>query len=548
MSIGIASTATKQPKPINSEDGVKVTHQLNYQSSSFIGRCVGDRDRYQIEAHLGKGGMGDVYRAIDTRLGKRVAIKLLNASLSSASTTAGLDFKRRFERECAICAALKSENIVQVSDYGITADGQPFYVMEYLEGQTLEQVLKQEPKLSIERTRQIIKQVCAGLKSAHEGITFKTPGVSIDRHIKIIHRDLKPANIFLVATEFGDRVKIIDFGVAKIQSLQLEDPNLTSAFLGTYHYAAPEQFDCQANIDERSDIYCLGIILYEILAGVDPFGLQSQGQKVTGESWVNAHLLKPVMPLRSQPGCEHLSVELEQLVMRCLEKHPQQRFPSVQLLAQALDNEQSASSNQILSGSCTKQHKIDTNQSSHSDLDFFKLKQKFKNIQQWIVQNFHFKEIFAQFQILDRPELMSDPSSKASSRSSSATTFLPSAVNSETLDSCQAELAIYEVFDQFQILNQPELISELQSSDALRHSCLPIPSTSSTVNLELIDNYQTELAIYIGPIAKLVIEQTLKDPQYRQQQKFIEALASYIPDADKANCFRRTFLASNLVQ
>lgn len=131
-----------------------MTDRLTYQSSSFIGRSVGDRNRYQIEAHLGKGGMGDVYRAIDTRLGKEVANKLLNSS-SNASTTAGLEFKRRFERECAICAALKSENVVQVSDFGITTEGQPFYVMEYLEGQTLEQVFKQETKLSVERTRQI---------------------------------------------------------------------------------------------------------------------------------------------------------------------------------------------------------------------------------------------------------------------------------------------------------------------------------------------------------------------------------------------------------
>lgn len=135
-----------------------MTDRLTYQSSSFIGRSVGDRDRYQIEAHLGKGGMGDVYRAIDTRLGKQVAIKLLNLS-NDTLTTEKLEFKRRFERECAICAALNSENIVQVSDFGSTTEGQPFYVMEYLEGQTLAQVLKQEPKLSVERTRQIVAQV-----------------------------------------------------------------------------------------------------------------------------------------------------------------------------------------------------------------------------------------------------------------------------------------------------------------------------------------------------------------------------------------------------
>ncbi len=468
-----------------------MTHQLTYQSSSFIGRSLGDRDRYQIEAHLGQGGMGDVYRAIDTRLGKEVAIKLLNTSLSGTSTTVEIDFKRRFERECAICAALKSENVVQVSDYGITTEGQPFYVMEYLAGQTLEQVLKQELKLSIERTIKIVTQICAGLKSAHEGVIFKTPGVSTDRHIKIVHRDLKPANIFLIPTELGERVKIIDFGIAKIQSLHLENTKLTSNFLGTYHYAAPEQFDCQTNIDERSDIYCLGIILYEMLAGVDPFGLKIQGRQVSGESWIGAHLLRSAIPLRSQPGCEHLSVALERLVMRCLEKHPDRRFSSVQALARALDDEQSASSQKMLEDNFTEQHKININHSFNLNLDLFKIKQKFRHIQQWIGENFHFNGFIGQFQIL----------------------------------------------------TPPELVSSLQSSPALSRSWSSTPLALSAVNSELIKNCQAELTIYIGPVAELIVEQTLKnDAHYHQAQRFIEALASHIPDADNANCFRQTLL------
>jgi len=474
-----------------------VTHQLTYQSNSFIGRSIGDNNRYQIEAHLGKGGMGDVYRAIDNRLGKKVAIKLLSTLSSSASTTAELDFRRRFERECAICAAIQSENVVQVSDYGITAEGQPFYVMEYLEGLTLEQVLKQTSTLSVERTKQIVTQICAGLKSAHEGVIFKIPDVSSERHIKIIHRDLKPANIFLVPTEFGERVKIIDFGVAKIQSLHLENTNLTGAFLGTYHYAAPEQFDCQANIDERSDIYCLGIILYEMLAGVDPFGLKSQGQQVTGESWINAHLLKPVIPLRSQPGCEHLSVKLEQLVMRCLAKHPERRFSSVQALAQALYSEQSESASRILkqiaSGNVTEQHQsLGANHSINSTSYFFELQQKFRNIQQWIRENSRSDKIYKRFRSLTKFEPMSAPSSGVS------------------------------------------------------YSFSPTAFTLSAVNLELINHCQAELAIYIGPIAELIVERTLKnDAHYHQTQRFIEALASHIPDAEDASRFCRTLLTSN---
>jgi serine/threonine protein kinase len=362
------------------------------QANSLIGRSIGDYNRYCIEAHIGKGGMGEVYQAIDTRLGKVVAIKLLKTSSTHASTITELDFKRRFESECAICAALNSENIVQVSDYGITDDGYPFYVMEYLEGQTLEQVLKQESKLSVERAIDIMMQVCSGLRTAHEGVALKTSDIRADQHIKVIHRDLKPANIFLVPTTSGERVKVIDFGVAKIQSLNIESMNFTSTFLGTHHYAAPEQFDCQESTDERADIYCLGIILYEILAGVDPFGLKLPGQRVTGESWIKAHLLKSVQPLRSQIGCESLSIELEQIVMCCLEKNPDRRFCSVQALAQALEQEQN-------SIKCKSSFRDLPNENLENKIQPFDLiysyiqnNEKFKNLRQISTKDFWLKK------------------------------------------------------------------------------------------------------------------------------------------------------------
>jgi serine/threonine protein kinase len=469
-------------------------HQSIQSASPLIGCSVGEHGRYQIEVHLGKGGMGDVYQAIDTRLGKDVAIKLLDVSLSGVSTTAALDFKRRFERECAICAALRSEHIVQVSDYGITDEGQPFYIMEYLVGQTLEQVLKQESKLSVERTKHIMMQVCAGLRSAHEGAIFRTPGASTNQCTKIIHRDLKPANIFLTASDLGEHAKIIDFGVAKIQSLHQDNANLTNVFLGTHHYAAPEQFDHLAHIDERSDIYCLGLILYEMLTGVDPFGLKDRGQKVTGESWVKAHLLQAVLPLRSRKGCEHLSAELERIVIKCLEKRPGDRFSSVQSLAQALNTEQSWTSPKILLGNILEQNKNKISHSFSLALKSFQLERKFRNMQEWILENFDFNRNSSLFQTLPEPKPIESFPSYASSR------FF-----------------------------------------------LPTPFTLSDFNLELIDKCQLELAIYIGPIAKLVVERTLSDIQYHQAQKFIEALASQIPDIDAARHFRRTFLASNSV-
>ena len=291
---------------------------------------VGENQRYHLEKRLGGGGMGDVFLATDTRLGKSVALKLLKESLAGSD-----EMRMRFERELAICAALKSQHIVQVSDYGVTLDGHPFYVMEYLQGQTLGELLRNTHQLPVHQACNIITQVCAGLQPAHEGVVFKQEKRGAER-IKVVHRDLKPANIFLVPTALGDLVKIIDFGIAKIRHLQAEYTNATEVFLGTCHYSAPEQLDAIKDLDERADIYSLGLILYEMLTGVDPFGLDFKQTPVSGERWIFAHAAKAPQSIRSQPGCEQVSPELEAVVLRCLQKSPKERFASVQALSQAL--------------------------------------------------------------------------------------------------------------------------------------------------------------------------------------------------------------------
>jgi len=209
----------------------------------WIGRLIGAPPRYRLDKRLGGGGMGDVFLAMDTRLGQPVALKLLKESLATAG-----DIRKRFERECAICAALKNQHIVQVSDYGLTPEGHPFYVMEYLYGQTLGQLLTLKKQLSVAQTSRIITQVCAGLQLAHEGVVFWGDDATSDQRIKVIHCELKPDNIFLVPTALGELVKIIDFGVAKIRNLQTEQTSVTSEFYGTCHYAAPEQLEVTSNL------------------------------------------------------------------------------------------------------------------------------------------------------------------------------------------------------------------------------------------------------------------------------------------------------------
>jgi WD40 repeat protein/tRNA A-37 threonylcarbamoyl transferase component Bud32 len=294
----------------------------------WIGRSLGDRQRYRLEHRLGSGGMGEVFLAMDTLLGQPVALKLLDTKLSPG------DLRRRFEREVAVVTALRSQHIVRVNDSGVTVEGYPFYVMEYLQGQTLGQLLRREKPLPIERTISIITQVCAGLQLAHQGIILQQGGDVSSRHVKVIHRDLKPDNIFLLPTGLGELVKLLDFGIAKIRSDQAEYTHATSMFLGTYRYAAPEQFEIGQDLDERADIYSLGMILYEMLTGTDPFG--SNEYQMTGATWGVAHLSKPAIPLRAQPGCEQLPRELDAVVMRCLQKIPENRFSSVAELNQAL--------------------------------------------------------------------------------------------------------------------------------------------------------------------------------------------------------------------
>ena len=301
------------------------------QSSPSGALYIGEENRYRLEQQLGEGGMGHVFLATDKRLNKPVALKLLRESLADDRS-----MRIRFDWELKICASLKSEHIVQVSDYGITDAGYPFYIMEYLEGETLAQRLKYTPRLSPEETCLIISQVCAGLELAHDGVRLVDEETGETQTIKVVHRDLKPQNIFLVPTALGDLVKVIDFGIAKIRNLQAEYTNLTNMFLGTCHYAAPEQLEGLKDLDARADIYSLGLMLYEMLTGFDPFGFNFRENRVSVESWLFAHASKTPHPLRSQPNCEHLSETLEAVVMRCLQKSPDDRFNSVRELSQAL--------------------------------------------------------------------------------------------------------------------------------------------------------------------------------------------------------------------
>lgn len=305
---------------------------LTHLSEPWIGRRIGDGQRYRLDKRLGTGGMADVFLATDTLIGKQVALKLLKDTFVGSA-----DLRKRFEREVTVSAALKSEHIVEVSDYGVTDEVQPFYVMEYLRGQTLRQLLQQQQRLTVERTVTIISQVCDGLKLAHEGVILWQDQGRWSEHVQVIHRDLKPDNIFLMPTSLGELVKILDFGIAKIRNNYFEHTKLTSMFIGTIHYAAPEQFATKTTgVDRRTDIYSLGMLLYQMLSGTDPFGLGRNPQEISPMSWFVAHTSEQPIPLRSQIDCEYIQPEIEAAVMQCLQKDPDDRFATVDELKRVL--------------------------------------------------------------------------------------------------------------------------------------------------------------------------------------------------------------------
>lgn len=307
---------------------------MSQGSNSLIGQTIGsgNSQRYLIEELIGSGGTGEVYVALDKQLGKRVALKLLRTHFSHDSK-----MRRCFEREVSLCTAIKSEHVVMVTDFGITEGGQPFYVMELLRGYTLRQLLKQKGRLSVEETKKLAIQICDGLEHAHTGVNVWSNQTQATELVQVIHCDLKPDNIFLVPTVFGDLVKILDFGIAKLRFQEQKDNSapISGGFWGTCRYAAPEQLEENPSIDERADIYSLGMMLYEMLTGTDPFGL-SHSDDTTIMTWAIAHTTKPPIPLKRQPHTEHVPREMETIVMRCIEKDPDKRIPSVVDLKAAL--------------------------------------------------------------------------------------------------------------------------------------------------------------------------------------------------------------------
>jgi serine/threonine-protein kinase len=276
-------------------------------------------NRYQLVGLIGKGAMGRVYQAKDMLLGGViVAVKFLSQTLLNQR------MRDRFYREATICAMLgeKSNHIVRVRDYGVDENEVSFYVMEYLEGEGLSEVIRRQA-LPLPRFLNIARQICLGLQSAHKGIVIE------GKLSAIIHRDIKPSNILIVQDDsFGELVKILDFGIAKL--LQSEGDQ-THSFMGTLAYCSPEQMEGK-ELDKRSDIYSLGVMMFEMLTGEMP--LIADTHSFGG--WYKAHhFISPKSFEAVNPGLK-LPNLLRNLVMSCLAKEPSARPQSVEEVLRVL--------------------------------------------------------------------------------------------------------------------------------------------------------------------------------------------------------------------
>jgi serine/threonine protein kinase len=272
--------------------------------------------RYLLEKRLGRGAMGQVYLARDQNLMTRqVAVKTVRPDILNDEDLQDGEAIARFEREARAAASIRHQNVVGVTDFGQTSDGVFFLVMEYVEGETLYQLLRREGTVSPQRAASIMRQVVAGVEAAHdEGI---------------LHRDLKPANIFLMQQKrkvTGDDgfVKVGDFGLAKIVNADRSD--LTSGsgpasrgIIGTPEYMAPEQMQPDGPLDARADIYALGTIAYHMLGGRPPF---------TGNiTQLIAQKLTQAPPALSSLRSD-VSTVLDAAIMKALAKEPQDRPPT----------------------------------------------------------------------------------------------------------------------------------------------------------------------------------------------------------------------------
>jgi serine/threonine-protein kinase len=265
--------------------------------------------KYQVVKKLGEGGMGVVYEAIHTRIQQRVAIKMLLPDVMELP-----EVVPRFEREARAAGKLKSDNTARVLDVDMSENGLPYMVMEFLDGVDLGQLLEKNGALPVQDAVDYVLQACNAMAEAHAA--------------GVIHRDLKPSNLFVLTNTGGTRkVKVLDFGISKLENETEARVTATQAVVGTPLYMSPEQVRSAKHVDARSDIWSLGIILYELVTARTPF----EGSTTAAAAAICIDDPPPIAQFR-----QDVPADLERAILIALQKEPSARFPNVQLLAQAI--------------------------------------------------------------------------------------------------------------------------------------------------------------------------------------------------------------------
>ena len=263
--------------------------------------------RYRLERALARGGMGSVWVAQHTQLDVHLAIKFMDPTFAASN-----DARSRFEREAKAAAKLQSPHVVQVHDYGVE-DNTPFIVMELLVGEDLGDRLKREKRLSLKATADIVTQTAKALRRAHEE--------------KIVHRDLKPGNIFLAKAQDDEIVKVLDFGIAKARMSTEGEVTKTGTLIGSPHYMSPEQARGGKNLDHRSDLWSLAVIIFRSITGHLPFPGDELGEVIMA-------ICADPIPIPSQVFPE-LGPEVDAFFARALGRDPAKRFQSAKEMADA---------------------------------------------------------------------------------------------------------------------------------------------------------------------------------------------------------------------
>ncbi len=280
---------------------------------SFLKGLPGLRiaDRYEVARILGEGGMGVVVEARHLELEQQVAIKFMFPEFMGHEVLSA-----RFSREAKIAARVQSPHIVRVTDVGRLPSGVPYLVMDLLAGHDLQAELQEHGVLPVERAVDYVLQACAGIAALHQ--------------IGVVHRDLKPSNLFIADIAGAPTVKVLDFGISKDVTTPAGSITSTDTQLGTPMYMSPEQIRASKNVDSRSDLWSLGVILYELLTGTLPF--ERSGHSV-GELFAVILMTDPMPLCMRRP---ELPPALEEVVMRCLRRNSWERHENVAELAEAL--------------------------------------------------------------------------------------------------------------------------------------------------------------------------------------------------------------------